>query len=99
MSFLAPIALGLASAAAPAIGKELGDLGGKGIRALRKKVGFKRGGTINPKGIKKALHKATVKRTGTRVVKKNELVIPKRLATAIKKVARRGPTVIKRKRK
>ena len=39
----------------------------------------------------KALNKATVKKTGMRVVKKNQLVIPKTLAKQLKKVARRKP--------
>lgn len=65
--------------------------GGFGYRFNHKIKGFKKGGTHNPKGMTKALNRATVKKTGMRVVKKNELVIPKTLAKQLKKVARRKP--------
>ena len=49
--------------------------------------------------MQKALKNATVKKTGVRVVKKNQLVIPAKLAKQIKKVAKRKPQPVKRHRK
>lgn len=91
----APLLLAAGMGAAPYIGSAVGELGGKGIRKFGKMLGFKKGGTLNQKGMSKALNKATVKRTGVRTVKKNELVIPAGLAKQIKKVAKRKGHVTK----
>ena len=102
MAFLAPLAPYAAAAALPlagAIGGEIGSIASKGIRSLRSKLGFRKGGSLAPKAMIKALNRATVKKTGTRIVKKNMLVIPKGLANKLKQVAKRKPTVIKKKRK
>ena len=72
-SAAAPLLMAAGMGAAPYIGSAVGEIGGKGIRKLGKLIGFKRGGTINRKGMSKALNRATVKRTGVRTVKKNEL--------------------------
>lgn len=99
MAFLAPLALAGLGAAAVPVGREIGEGIGSGIKKLRSKLGFKKGGSLNPKAMSKALNQATVKRTGPRVVKKNELVIPKSLATKLKAVARRKPQIMKRRKK
>lgn len=99
MAFLGPLALAGLTAGAVPVGREIGEFAGSGIKKLRSKLGFKKGGSLNPKGMSKALNQATVKRTGPRVVKKNELVIPKGLATKLKAVARRKPQIMKRRRK
>ena len=95
MAALIPIGIGAATAAAPYVG----EFAGKGIRKLGNLLGFKKGGSLNPKGMQKALKNATVKKTGVRVVKKNQLVIPAKLAKQIKKVAKRKPQPVKRHRK
>ena len=102
MAFLAPALPYLAAAgmaAAPVVGREVGDLASTGIRKVRKKYGFKKGGTHNNKAVSKALNRATIKKTGMKLVHKNQLVIPKSVANTIKKIAKRKPQVVRRKRK
>ena len=73
MAFLAPLAPYAGAMALPiagAIGSEVGSIASKGIRSLRNKLGFKKGGSLAPKAMIKALNRATVKQTGTRIVKK-----------------------------
>ena len=94
-AMLAPLALGLGSAVVP----HIGGLIGRGLSKLGDELGLKRGGSYNPKGMRKALQRATVKKTGVRTVKKNELVIPKGLATKLKAVARRKPQKVKKHKK
>jgi len=106
MAFLAPALPYLAAAALPGIagigrglGRGIGNLIEGGINKRRKRRGFKKGGTFAPKTALKALHRATVKKTGMRLVKKNQLVIPKGVANTIKKIAKRKPQLVKTKRK
>ena len=99
LPFLGAAGMGIAGGVGSKVGSEFGDIAGKGIRKLRKKIGFKKGGSFAPKAMSKALSNATVKKTGVRVVKKNQLVIPKSLATKIKAVAKRKPTVMKKRKK
>ena len=102
MAFLAPLAPYAAAAALPlagAIGGEVGSIASKGLRALRSKLGFRKGGSLAPKAMIKALHRATVKKTGTRIVKNNMVVFPKGLGKKMKQVAKRKPTAMKKKRK
>ena len=61
--------MGIAGGVGSKVGGEIGDIAGKGIRKLRKKIGFKKGGPLAPKAMSKALSNATVKKTGVRVVK------------------------------
>jgi hypothetical protein len=89
MAFLAPLALAAGTGGA-------GYLGGRLAQKLGDLVGFQKGGSLAPKAMSKALNSATVKKTGTRIVKKNQLVIPKHLANQLKKVAKRKPTVMKK---
>lgn len=92
---LAPLALGLGSQLVP----HIGALAGRGFKKLGDILGLKKGGSYNPKAMRKALQKATVKKTGVRTVKKNQLVIPKGLANKIKAVARRKPQKVKKGKK
>ena len=92
MAFLAPLALAGGTGL-------LGALGGRAGNKIAEKLGFRKGGSHNPKSMSKALNRATVKKTGVRMVRKNDLVIPKSLATSLKKVARRKPQPIKRRKK
>ena len=92
---LAPLALAAGMSFAPHVGNVLG----RGVSKLANLIGFEKGGSTNPKSMRKALQQATVKRTGVRKVKKNELVIPAGLAKQIKKVAKRKPTVVKHHKK
>ena len=88
---------GLASAAGP-VGTALGSLAGKGISKLGSLFGLRKGGSLSPAQMTKALNQATVKKTGVRRVSKNELVIPAKLAKQIKAVAKRKPQPVKRKK-
>lgn len=95
---LAPMLLrSAAMGAAPIIGQAAGGVAGRGISKLGKLLGFKKGGARNPKAIGKALARATVRKTGVRRVKKNQLVIPAGLAKKIKAVARRRGRPVKRR--
>ena len=91
-AFLAPLALAAGTGGA-------GYLGGRLAKRFSDMVGLKKGGSFTPKHMTKALHKATVKKTGVRTVKKNQMVIPKGLATQLKRVARRKPQLVRRKKK
>ena len=87
---------GLLSAAVP-VGTAIGSGAGKGISALGKLFGLKKGGSLSPKQIARLLSNATVKKTGVRRVGKGQLVIPAKLAKQIKAVAKRKPVAVKRK--
>ena len=92
-ALLAPLALAAGTGGA-------GYLGGRLAKKFSDLVGLKKGGSFTPKHMtNKALHKATVKKTGVRTVKKNQMVIPKELATQLKRVARRKPQLVRRKKK
>lgn len=75
-----------------------GALGGRAATKLAQKLGFKKGGSVNPKSMSKALAKATVKKTGMRKIHANELVVPVGLAKQLKKVAKRKGVPLKRKK-
>lgn len=90
MAFLAPLALAAGTGA-------LGALGSRAGSKIAEKLGFKKGGSHNPKAMTAALNRATVKKTGVRHVGKNELVVPVGLAKKLKQVARRKPQPVKRK--
>ena len=92
MAFLAPLALSAGTAGA-------GYLGGRLAKKFGDLVGLQKGGSFTPKSMSKALTRATVRKTGVRTVKKNQLVIPKSLATQLKRVARRKPQLVRRKKK
>ena len=104
MAMIAPllanpaVQAGLLSAAVP-VGTALGTVAGKGIGALGKLFGLKKGGSLSPKQISRLLNQATVKKTGVRRVGKGQLVIPVKLAKQIKAVAKRKPVAVKRKGK
>jgi len=95
MAFLAPLAIPALEAAATGAA---GVLGARGASKLANKLGFKKGGSLNPKSMTKALQKATVKKTGVRVIKKNQLVVPVHLAKQLKKVAKRKGVPVKKKK-
>ena len=99
LPYLAAAALPAAGALGGSIGRGIGGLIEGGIKKARKKHGFKKGGSFAPKQALKALNNATIKKTGMRLVKKNQLVIPKGVANTIKKIARRKPQLVRRKRK
>lgn len=90
MAFLAPLAMAAGTGA-------LGALGSRAGSKLADTLGFKHGGSHNPKAMTAALKRATVKKTGVRHIKKNELVVPVGLANKLKAVARRKPQPVKRK--
>jgi len=95
MAFLAPALIPALQAAG------LGAAGAIGSRAASKiasKLGFKKGGSMNPKSMTRALSDATVKKTGMRKIHANELVIPVGLAKQLKKVAKRKGVPIKRRK-
>ena len=62
-AFLAPLALAAGTGGA-------GYLGSRLAQKLGDLVGFKKGGSLAPKAMSKALTGATVKKTGPRIVKK-----------------------------
>lgn len=95
MAMFAPALPYLASAGLAAAGA----IGGRAATKLAQKLGFKKGGSINPKNMTKALNKATVKKTGMRKIHTNELVVPVGLAKQLKRVAKRKGVPVKKKKK
>jgi|TARA_R110000824_G_scaffold171973_1_gene349688 hypothetical protein len=93
-----PAVLAALGAAAVPVGGAIGSIAGKGISKLGKLFGLKKGGSLTPAQMTKALNQATVKKTGIRKVKPHELVIPAKLATQLKAVAKRKPQAVKRKK-
>ena len=91
-ALLAPIGMAAATGGA-------GYLGGRLAKKFSDLVGLKKGGSFTPKHMTQALNRATVKKTGVRTVKKNQMVIPKGLATQLKRVARRKPQRVKQKKR
>ena len=76
-----------------------GVIGSRAATKLAQKLGFKKGGSHNPKSMSKALSKATVKKTGMRKIHANELVVPVGLAKQLKRVAKRKGVPVKRPKK
>ena len=62
-----------------------GALGGLLVNKIGRKVGLRKGGSFHPKGVSRALNNATVKKTGMRMVRKTQLVIPKNVAKKLNK--------------
>ena len=78
MAFLPALALAAGTGGA-------GYLGGRLAQKLGDLVGFKKGGSLAPKAMSKALNSATVKKTGTRIVKKKPVGNTKTFSQSIEK--------------